>query len=193
MKSSSDGELLLVKLAAELLDDERVLASSERGLLFSLLEESRTESTGNAELDAAVSRRLVSAVAGSMAGRIVNALADELVRQLLARHGGGRWPGTNMAPQVSPSNPGNTGGQVSPSNPGNYMAPQVSPSNPGNTGGQVSPSNPGNYMAPQVSPSNPGNTGGQVSPSNPGNLQAPEPSAHPAADAVPGAKSQRKR
>jgi len=213
MTVSRNGELLLPILATELLNDERVLASGERDLLRNLLDESRNQATGNAELDDAVSRRLVSAVVGSMGGRIVSALADELVRLLLSRHGG-RGPDANMAPQVSPVGPGNSGApQVSPSNPGNLtrvppslgpdksptppggnnMAPQVSPSNPGNTGGQVSPSNPGNYMAPQVSPVGPGNSGApQVSPSNPGNLRGPEPTRR-AEDAVHGAKPARKR
>lgn len=173
MTHSIEDRPLVTTLAAELLGDDRVLAPNERNLLFNLLDDARGASTGNAELDDAVSHRLISAAVGSMSSRIVGALADELVRQLLSGHGTGQWPDPRRAPQVSPSNPGNSGGQVSPTNPGN-RAPQVSPSNPGNGPGiQVSPSNPGN-RAPQVSPSNPGNNpGSQVSPSNPGN-RAPQ-------------------
>lgn len=126
MENTANNRSILTNLFTELLDDDRVLSSSERGLITNLLKKAREESTGDAALDAAVSQRLISATIGSVSGKIVNALADELVRQLVDGHGTGvHWPDTHRAPQVSPSNPGNPEtGQVSPSNPGNLAQPR---------------------------------------------------------------------
>ena len=155
-KTKGDGQGSLIKqLGFELLQDSRILSQQERELLQSVLRRGLTPSVGGSALDPAVSQTLVSVTAASIADRVSQVLAQEVVSQLSAFG----LVGSGIEPSFGPVSPIRgligerrlyrtgepDGGQVSPSNPGNPGSGQVSPSNPGNPGsGQVSPSNPGN-------------------------------------------------